>query len=923
MKTNFYLFILLSLWMMPGHHAYGQVCQGITAAPYPVIYLQPDGSTLMVQGKGTGYLHYMQTTDQYTLIANDAGYLEYADMGPDGRLRPTGIRAHDPSDRSEDEMFFLRTIGPNTFDAPAIRQEKRLLAMDEDLRRSMMAEFPSTGTRRVLMLLIQYPDLMATHTRDEFDDFMNAPNFNSSGSFKDFYLASSFNQLTLNTDVFGWYTAANDASYYADDNGRDVARELGREAIDAAEAAGVDFSPYDNDMDGNLDGIIFVHAGPGAEEGSITNLYIWSHRSRLSNDGLDVTYDGVHIDDYMFNPERRNNNSRMVGIGVFCHEFGHGLGLPDLYDTDDSNGDSEGIGWWGLMGSGNWAGSEDFPTNFGAWSKIKLGWQTATDITGQVDGFQLSPASEVNNEVYRISTADPLEYFLLENRHNVGVDIALPGHGMIIWHIDDNLIDNKDENHKWVDVEEAEGYSDLDNNNNRGDGGDPFPGSTNNKIFNDTSTPNSKRYNGDNTATDINNIREQGTLVLFNMGCDPAQANCRAFQHLYLDQNGNASLSVSDVDNGSTYDCGFLSSVLSQSNFTCADLDFKLVTLTVGDVNGNTDECTVNVYIHDDIPPILDAPVDISVDCSYSPTTPDATGQASAVDNCDASPSITYTDVEIVYEDLSREITRTWTAEDAEGNVSMAQQVISVPSPITLDAGADQTVYVDFVGLPGYPYNACADLSASAAGGTPPYSYSWSDGQNGQNIEVCPDVCTQYYVTITDANGCTKKDSLIIYAIIVECMAENNENLKYLVCHNGKTICTSFSSTATHLGHGDGLGACGDIGDQGCEEILPYQVIPISPIEYTESTHEDVFQLLPNPARDMVEVQIEIPETTLMYISLYDLQGRKLESFGEYQFVKGYHSIQLSLSGYPSGSYILQATNNGTLQYNRNLIVVK
>src|SRR5690606_21106061 len=157
---------------------------------------------------------------------------------------------------------------------------------------------------------------------------------------------------------------------------------------------GVDFSEYDNDNDGNVDGVVFVHAGPGAEEGGLSNLYIWSHRSRLSNSSQEVTYDGVLIDDYMMNPERRNNNSRMVGIGIFAHEFGHGLGLPDLYDTDDSNGDSEGIGWWGLMGSGNWAGNEDTPTNFSAWSKIKLGWQTATDITGQQNGFELRPASE-------------------------------------------------------------------------------------------------------------------------------------------------------------------------------------------------------------------------------------------------------------------------------------------------------------------------------------------------------------------------------------------------------------------------------------------------------------------------------------------------------------------------------------------------
>lgn len=923
MKTNVFFFTLLCAAMMHHLSLRAQICQGITAASYPVAYTQPDGSQLMVQGIGTGYLHYMQTTDQYTLLATPEGTLQYAVPDREGRLTPTGVKAHDPEQRSSAEQIFLTTIQPNLFDAKHIREEKKLLAMDQEIQRAVMAEFPSTGTRRVLVLLIQYPDLMATNTRDEFDDMMNEPNYNSTGSFKDFFLASSFNQLTLNTDVFGWYTAANNYTYYADDNGRIVARELGREAIDAAEAAGVDFSPYDNDMDGNLDGIIFVHAGPGAEEGSITNLYIWSHRSRLSHDGYDVTYDGVHIDDYMFNPERRNSNTRMVGVGVFCHEFGHGLGLPDLYDTDDSNGDSEGIGWWGLMGSGNWAGGEDSPTNFGAWSKIKLGWQTATDITGQVNGFQLSPASQVNNEVYRISTPDPLEYFLLENRQNVGVDIAIPGHGMIIWHIDDHLSTNSDENHKWVDVEEAEGYSDLDNNINRGDGGDPFPGTNNNKVFNDSSNPNSQRYNGDNTGTDINNIREQGTLVLFNMGCEPAQAICRAFLNLYLDANGNATIGVSDVDNGSTFDCGFLSSSLSQTIFTCSDLGYNEVTLTVSDVNGNTDECSINVYVYDALGPVLNTPADVAVPCWYSPTTPDATGMATASDNCDPSPAITYSDTALAYEDGSVMITRTWTATDAEGNATTGQQIITIPPPMNVDAGEDQTVYVDFVGIEGYPYSACADLSTLAAGGTPPYTYAWSDGQTGQDITVCPDVCTKYYVTVTDANGCTLTDSLIVYAIIVECMNGNNQNLKYLLCHNGKTICTSFFSTETHLAHGDGLGACGDIGDQGCEDILPFEGFPISFPGLSDATLEEAIRIVPNPTADFIELQLHAPSHLMVDIHLYDLQGRMLESFGAYDLTEGYHGIPLSVETLAPGSYMLRVTDHGLFNEIKQMVIVR
>src|SRR6187200_1602013 len=148
MKTTFQFFMLLCVVTTFGHRMQAQHCQGVTAAHYPVIYNQPDGSSLYVQGKGTGYLHYMQTTDRYTLLADKEGYLEYAELGPDGRLRSTGIKAHDPADRSDEEKFFVMQLEPNTIDSREVRQEKRLLAMDEDVRRSMMAEFPSTGTRK-------------------------------------------------------------------------------------------------------------------------------------------------------------------------------------------------------------------------------------------------------------------------------------------------------------------------------------------------------------------------------------------------------------------------------------------------------------------------------------------------------------------------------------------------------------------------------------------------------------------------------------------------------------------------------------------------------------------------------------------------------------------------------------------------------
>jgi hypothetical protein len=214
----------------------------------------------------------------------------------------------------------------------------------------------------------------------------------------------------------------------------------------------------------------------------------------------------------MICPETRSWG--MVNIGLFCHEFGHILGLPDLYDIDESNGASEGIGVWGLMGGGSWLNQEKTPANMCAWSRINCGWISPIPIS--VGTFTMhSPLN--TSVVYKILTNQANEYFLLENRQNVGQDQYLPGEGLAIWHVDDNQSENDDENHKLVDLEEADGLNDLDNGMNSGDAGDLYPGSSNATFFNELSNPNSNLYSGLPSNIDINNITEDDLIITFSI----------------------------------------------------------------------------------------------------------------------------------------------------------------------------------------------------------------------------------------------------------------------------------------------------------------------------------------------------------------------------------------------------------------------
>lgn len=383
-----------------------------------------------------------------------------------------------------------------------------------------------TGTNNILIIVIDYPDLAATQTATSFTDMVNGPW--ATGTLNEYYEEVSYDQFGVNGVTMGWYRAVNNRTYYAnfdgipgtnDDFGTGAypnnAPRLVEEAVDAAEAGGVDFSNYDNDGDGWVDTVFIVHAGRGAEATNDPDD-IWSHKWDIfSGGGSPRYYDGVWINTYNIQPEL-NNTGGHIEIGVFAHEYGHVLGLPDLYDTDLS---SEGIGNYGLMAGGSWGAdgnSPERPSHMCAWSKVYLGWLTPTVITEDTLSQEINQI-ETNAEVCKLwKRGKPQsEYFLVSNRQKVGFDSRLVGDGgLLIWHIDEDVINarmasntvNDNENHKGVDLEEADGLRDLDYGRNRGDAGDFYPGSTNNTTFNDTSNPNSRAYSGKTSKVEVINI---------------------------------------------------------------------------------------------------------------------------------------------------------------------------------------------------------------------------------------------------------------------------------------------------------------------------------------------------------------------------------------------------------------------------------
>lgn len=468
---------------------------------------------------GDEKVSYIRSLDGYTLLWNNDGILTYATQDENYNLIPSNVIANDIELRTNEEISFVSKLNKYlSYSQQQVALKKQIYSYNSI---KLNKSFPSIGKHKLLMLLIDFPDIPAKISKSSFEALMNQYKYGGIGSFKDYYYDQSFGQLEITTDVYGWYTSKYTHDYYGkEENGKHDSKpyELVREAVDAAENAGVDFSQYDNNKDGILDAVMVIHAGYGQEAGGAPTT-IWSHRWSLSAGGLSVTYDNTYINDYALQPELRGNSgTNITNIGVICHEFGHILGLPDWYDTDYStNGQAFDLDQWDCMAGGSWNNGGKTPANHNSFSRWWEGWIQPTELK-QAGNYSLKSMSKFP-EFYVIRSNVKGEFFMLENRQKEMWDSALGGHGMLIYHVDSNYIAshwhsndiNAIPEHQGLDIEEADNLrssSDLS--------GDPFPGTSNNRNFTDFTTPNSILWNKSYLSKPITNITENNKIITFD-----------------------------------------------------------------------------------------------------------------------------------------------------------------------------------------------------------------------------------------------------------------------------------------------------------------------------------------------------------------------------------------------------------------------
>lgn len=358
-----------------------------------------------------------------------------------------------------------------------------------------LREVRTEGELRVLVILVDFADQKFTISDDPrltVDNMLNLPGFSESGatgSAFDFYHTTSFGQFSPKFEVYGPVQldrnevdyVKSDETYIGEDGKEKAIYPAGRMVEEAVRKLddSVNFADYDTNADGMVDFVYIFFPGKGATTGGDINSTIWPHAYTLTSAlGAPVELDGVRIDRYATSGERGSNN-RLSGIGTFCHEFGHVLGLPDLYDTANNGTLSKCFtpGPFSCMDAGNYNNSEHTPPLFSAYERYALEWLLPVTITGGGE-FTLLPA-EARNFAYKVPTRNnPKEYFLFESRGAGCYDSYLPVSGMAVWHIDfdetvwsDNR-PNNDASHQRIDLVEADNEQSTSTR-----AGDLFPGS--------------------------------------------------------------------------------------------------------------------------------------------------------------------------------------------------------------------------------------------------------------------------------------------------------------------------------------------------------------------------------------------------------------------------------------------------------------
>ena len=528
------------------------IVSGFAAKAYPgiVTVTQSDGTELNVRIYGDEHFNWLTTEDGVLLVKEGNNYY-IAETTSYGTLKATSYIAHNANKRVPAEIKAIKKQDLSRFRSYAIKKASPTKAMGTG--NSGVKYFPHSGSPKALVILVEFSDtpfqsgekaknvfehFLKGKTEDALPDGYEAytgsyakANLRNNGSVSDYFYVMSQGTYTPQFDVVGPYKLNYSSLYYGQGD-KDNTQALVSDACKEADKD-VDFSEYDADGDGMVDLVYIIYAGyPASMSGNPNDIWPKSGTGDFGTyDGKKVCRFGVHAELNFGRELNQKNGFLLSGIGLFCHEFSHTLGLPDLYPTVDvSKVDNQNPEMWDLMDGGEYTYNGGYcPTPYSPWEMDAMGWATPIELSDEKQTVTLKSYGK-ERVAYKIK-GENNEYLLLQNIQIGGwwTGVALVYKtGMLVWRIDYNnkdvnLFDNPNNTigKPKVMIVPADGY--VISDYNHGDGkqwtdeeykaslkGDPFPGATNKTELL------SVVLNNSTLEKPIYNIKEENGVITFD-----------------------------------------------------------------------------------------------------------------------------------------------------------------------------------------------------------------------------------------------------------------------------------------------------------------------------------------------------------------------------------------------------------------------
>lgn len=556
---------------------------GITAEAVPAKrglrdFRQADGTAIKAELAGDEYFHYYLSEDGLPLLADEAGTLRYVRLDASGKPELSPMAATSKALRSAEATRFTAAVDGNAV-VEALRKnaETESVAFRAFSQRARAAaakaaeakipqsglgrlsdDFPMTGDVKALVILVEYSNLSFTHPDPHayFSNMLNQEGFSEyggTGSAKDYFELQSKGQFRPQFDVFGPVKLKNTRSYYGGNDAYGNDKNPYDMLVEAAKALDgeINFADYDMNNDGYVDNVFIFYAGQGEASYGPTES-VWPHSYNLSYVGKSFKLDGKIIDKYGCTNEWEQ--SRPDGVGTFIHEFSHVMGLPDLYHTTNSYATYT-PGSWSVMDYGPYNNDGCTPPNYSAYERNAMGWVDPEVISGP-SAISIPEICE-SNKCYLIPTEKNSEFFLLENRQQTGWDKYIPGHGMLIWHIDyvrsvfeSNRVNNT-QSHQYVDIVEANNRANSQNESTMASYS--WPGTSKKTSFTSSTSPALKSWSGKEIDLPLTEIAETNGIITFKVAGGPISLDVPAGVKAEPADDGSATLSWNAVANADKY----------------------------------------------------------------------------------------------------------------------------------------------------------------------------------------------------------------------------------------------------------------------------------------------------------------------------------------------------------------------------------